>query len=494
MKSNLVIKLLAIGIAVVLTVVALQASRTGKAEQKAGDLEGLTAIDGGPEEPDNGLSLDPLANDFLKDEYGVDVDSPIETMRTLTNETRAVREQSRELQDENKALKLEIERLLKLEQSINTRIDNKLSAANKDDVQRQQQLEKTQNATRMMIASFEDRLKKLQNEKAEKPGPTFGQTTANGYDIGAAAIPAGLGYDDAGVQVDFDELVWTNPLDAVVDEKDPTKMSLPDFSSVSAVVPEAVKTKTAKAKDKEERLIKAYTVPDNATLIGSISMTAMLGRIPINGQVVDPYPFKVIVGEENLSSNGIHIPGVTGIIMTGIAKGDWTLSCVSGEITSMTFTFEDGAITTIPEPGGQSKKPIAWFSDRNGVPCITGDRITNAASFLTQRVALSTASAYAAAAAQSQFTTQTNATGGMTSGLTGDVNTAAKNSAVSSGLNEITDWLDARQESSFDAVYVQPGTELAIHITDELRIDYDPEGRKVNHYASIPRRSDTQLD
>jgi hypothetical protein len=103
LKSNLVIKLLAIGIAVVLTVVALQASRTGKAEQKAGDLEGLTAIDGGPEEPDNGLSLDPLANDFLKDEYGVDVDSPIETMRTLTNETRAVREQSRELQDENKA-------------------------------------------------------------------------------------------------------------------------------------------------------------------------------------------------------------------------------------------------------------------------------------------------------------------------------------------------------------------------------------------------------
>ena len=94
----------------------------------------------------------------------------------------------------------------------------------------------------------------------------------------------------------------------------------------------------SKKQTKEERSVKAYTIPINGTLIGSVSMTAMLGRIPINGQVIDPYPFKVMVGEENLSSNGIHIPGVTGIKMSGIAKGDWTLSCVSGEITSMTFT------------------------------------------------------------------------------------------------------------------------------------------------------------
>ena len=29
----------------------------------------------------------------------------------------------------------------------------------------------------------------------------------------------------------------------------------------------------------------------------------------VGSQVVDPYPFKIMVGEENLSSNGIHIPG-----------------------------------------------------------------------------------------------------------------------------------------------------------------------------------------
>ncbi len=249
-----------------------------------------------------------------------------------------------------------------------------------------------------------------------------------------------------------------------------------------------------KKKTKEERSIKAYTIPTNATLIGSVSMTAMLGRIPVNGQVVDPYPFKVMVGEDNLSSNGIKIPGVVGILMSGIAKGDWTLSCVSGDITSMTFTFDDGTIVTIPEPGTKATEPLAWFSDYNGIPCITGERITNAASYLSQRVGLTAAASYANASAATQFTTQANSDGSLTSGLTGDPTQVAANTAIAEGLNEVTDWLDQRQSSSFDAIYIPPGTEMAIHISEELRIDYDPEGRKVNHYAKINRRTDRHLD
>jgi hypothetical protein len=33
-----------------------------------------------------------------------------------------------------------------------------------------------------------------------------------------------------------------------------------------------------------------YTVPSNSTLMGSIAMTALIGRVPIDGTVNDPYP------------------------------------------------------------------------------------------------------------------------------------------------------------------------------------------------------------
>lgn len=76
-------------------------------------------------------------------------------------------------------------------------------------------------------------------------------------------------------------------------------------------------------------------------------MTALIGRIPIKGRVQDPLPFKVIVGAENLAANGLTIPGVDGMIASGLAVGDWNLSCATGRITSMTFVFRDGTIRTV---------------------------------------------------------------------------------------------------------------------------------------------------
>lgn len=496
MKSNIIIKGLAVFVVVILVVVLSkgrkeQAAPTAATGAPESQLNGLSAIESGPTQEDNGLEIDPLEEDFMEDEYGVDVDSPVETMRTLTNETRAVREDSIQLQEENKQLRQEIDKLLKMEESLTKRINSRFTNAERSAEDKQRELEHTQDLTRGLITKLEKRFEDLQ-----QGGKKTGKRTANGYDIGDADIPDGLGYDENGLPINADEIVWTNPIDAKVDPRDPTKISLPDFTaSVNETLPAiATRPPEDRKKSKEERSIKAYTIPINGTLLGSVSMTAMLGRIPVNGQVIDPYPFKIIIGEENLSSNGISIPGVVGIKMSGIAKGDWTLSCVSGEITTMTFTFQDGTIVTYPEPGTKSTKAIAWFSDKNGIPCITGDRITNAASYLTQRVGLTAAASYANAEAASQFTTTSNNSGGLTSGLTGDAKVVAKNTAISEGLNEVTDWLDARQENSFDAIYVRPGTELAVHITEELKIDYDPEGRKVNHYANFNRRTDKHLD
>ena len=41
-------------------------------------------------------------------------------------------------------------------------------------------------------------------------------------------------------------------------------------------------------------------------------MTALLGRVPIDGKVTDPYPFKVLIGKDNLTANGIQLPDVEG--------------------------------------------------------------------------------------------------------------------------------------------------------------------------------------
>ena len=95
-----------------------------------------------------------------------------------------------------------------------------------------------------------------------------------------------------------------------------------------------------------------YTVPRNATLIGSTAMTALVGRVPVQGQVRDPMPFKVITGADNLAANGLTVPGVQGMVWSGTAIGDWTLSCVTGRLDSVTFVFEDGTIRTSPATTG----------------------------------------------------------------------------------------------------------------------------------------------
>ena len=496
MKSNMLLKVGAVLlIIIVLGVVVIGKKKSKAAPEQAGvgtGMSGLTNIESGPVEADNGLINEYLTDDYLQEEYAVAVDSPVETMRTLTNETRAVREDSVQLQDETKGLQNSVGQLLKMEEQMNQRVERQFVKQKNEAEARDRTAKQTQTKTERLLKNLQDRIDSLQADKGNKGKK--GQQTANGFDVNGADIPTGLGYDENGMSVNYDEVVWVNPSDAIVDSKDPTKLSVPNFSEAKSTIADIAHSRKSEADKKKDRLIKAFTIPENATLLGSVAMTALLGRIPIGGQVSDPYPFKMIVGEENLSSNGIHIPGVNGIKMSGLAKGDWTLSCVSGQINSMTFTFYDGSIVTIPEPGTKASESLAWFSDKNGIPCVTGKRITNAVSYLSSRVGLTTAAGYANALAKAETTTSVNSNGGSSSAVTGNPNTLAQNMAISEGIGEVNDWLDARQSNSFDAVYVAPGTEVAIHITKELQIDYDPDGRKVNHYADIKSRSTHYLD
>jgi integrating conjugative element protein (TIGR03752 family) len=233
------------------------------------------------------------------------------------------------------------------------------------------------------------------------------------------------------------------------------------------------------------------TVPRNATLIGATAMTAMLGRVPIRGEVRDPMPFKVLTGAENLAANGYSVPGVAGMVWTGTAIGDWTLSCVSGELHSVTFVFADGSIRTVSSDeqrgqDGNTRRNLGWVSDAQGVPCVSGARKSNAAQALGQRIGVKAVEAATDAAAAAQTNTVIRDTGAVSTAVDGDLGAFVLGRSVADGSAEVAQWLAERQAQSFDAVFVPAGADLVIHVDRELAIDLDPNARKL-HYAADSR-------
>jgi integrating conjugative element protein (TIGR03752 family) len=277
-------------------------------------------------------------------------------------------------------------------------------------------------------------------------------------------IPPGLGLTPGELPADVQpDIRWLEPLDAPppVDEK---LLRVP-----------------LKAADKPPPKpdVKVYTLPQNATLTGSVAMTALIGRVPLNGTVSDPYPFKLLIGEDNLTANGIELPDVAGAVVSGIASGDWTLSCVRGQITSMTFVFHDGTIRTVPQGGksGNKQQEIGWLSDNQGLPCIPGERKSNAKEYLTSQFLLAGSGAAAQAFANGESTTVVE-DGSITSAVTGNNGQYVLGQAIGGGLKDTADWMKQHYGQMFDAVYVPPGHKVAVHLTEPLTIDYEPEGRR----------------
>lgn len=247
---------------------------------------------------------------------------------------------------------------------------------------------------------------------------------------------------------------------------------------------------------KGERVIKeatpVYTLPENSTLTGSVAMTALLGRVPVNGTISDPYPFKVLIGRDNLTANGIELPDMEGAVMSGTASGDWTLSCVRGTVHSITFVFRDGTVRTVPQSTSKANSDsnksqgseIGWLSDPHGLPCIPGERKSNAAEYIGSQFLLAGSAAAADAFANGQTTTTVDGTS-VTSAVTGNSGQYVLGQALGGGLKESADWFKQRYGQMFDAIYVPPGHPVAIHITRQIPVDYETQGRKVK-YAPLP--------
>ncbi|MGH8473766.1 MAG: TIGR03752 family integrating conjugative element protein, partial [Gammaproteobacteria bacterium] len=144
---------------------------------------------------------------------------------------------------------------------------------------------------------------------------------------------------------------------------------------------------------------------------------------------------------------------------------------------------------------GSEQEPLGELADAFGVPCVSGRRITDAASYLSQRVLVSAVGAAGDAAAAAQSTnTVSGLTGTGTSTVTGDLGKFIVGRTVRESAQDIEDWLDDRYADSFDAIFTVPGSTVSLLIQRELSIDYDPIGRKVRHANNIDPYRRSYLD
>jgi integrating conjugative element protein (TIGR03752 family) len=165
----------------------------------------------------------------------------------------------------------------------------------------------------------------------------------------------------------------------------------------------------------------------------------------------------------------------------------------------VTFVFDDGTIRTLSTDDrehrdGDARRDLGWISDAHGVPCISGERKSNAAAFLTQRIGAKAVEAAAQAAAAAQTATVIRDSGGITSSVAGDKGDYVLGRTLADAGSEIAAWLSERQAQNFDAVFVPAGGELAIHVDRELTIDRDPHGRRLKHDTITPATLTRPLD
>lgn len=243
--------------------------------------------------------------------------------------------------------------------------------------------------------------------------------------------------------------------------------------------------------DGASAVIPVYTLPDAATLVNNSTMTPLVGRVPVRNSLRDPFRFKLITGATNLASNGHRIPGIANAVWTGYAVGVREQSCVRAYIDTVTFTFEDGRITTARKGKGNESETasvndnLGYLTDRWGKPCIRGRYFNNAGSYLRDRGMAAFLDGLANAYAQAQVTTQRDYGGGLSSYISGNTYQYAFGKGVGNSAGEIADYVAERAEGAFDVIYVPPGIDVQIFIETQIAIDYDTDGRKLRYdYAS----------
>ena len=280
---------------------------------------------------------------------------------------------------------------------------------------------------------------------------------------------ASSGEFSVGAFTSSNDVEWVMPADAKEDGL---------FESFSKEK-ERINFGESKEEKEKDKFVQYATIDKEAILYDAVVLTELVGVTPYSGKVTSPYYFKIELGRENLMTSGIHLPHIAQMRMSGYAVGEWTTSCVQGVITSATFVFEDGTISSVGATESEAQGGgIGYLTDPYGSPCIKGRKYSDLMEYAAVAGGLAGLASIGEGCANAQFDVSETANG-LQQAFTGNSGELAVGEGLSGASNATAEVIAKRYENMPDLVIAPPGQYVVVQLTQQLEINYDPEGRKI---------------
>lgn len=434
-------------------------------------------------------------------------------------EIRELQQQSRQQADKNldeiSRLKLEIQRLLKQADDVESGQDLVGQVKDSMSTELKQLAESIATLQQAVSDTAQNSAKQIQQLQQHVDQQLADKTneldTANSLDLGTLPTvasnesPENMVKSNSLITKPYGSLRTTtqptatsNPLNGLSSFVDKTTANLglspisldgkpvSNTNNTTQVTANSTTVQTSKQKE-WPTVFPVYTLPSNTIMSDANLITPLIGSVPnITGSVTDPYFFKVEIGAANLAANGHTIPGVAKMIASGYATGVREQSCARGYINSLTFIFIDGRIVEQGKPaqaGDSNGQALGYIADPWGKPCITGEYVNNSGDYLMSRGAASFLEAAAQGLAQGQISYESDANGTRQAFLDGNMWSFVLGQGVSGSAAEIASYIRDRALNAVDIVYVPQNRPVQIFLNEMIEIDYDSKARVVNYYA-----------
>ena len=229
----------------------------------------------------------------------------------------------------------------------------------------------------------------------------------------------------------------------------------------------------------DDTAARPLTIPP-ATVIKGVTLTATIGRLPVRGQLNEPWPVKVLSTIEGYAPNGYAVDAAQ-MIWDGKAFGDANFECVRVVLTRVTSVLP-GAVISFVE-ATDNDKGLGYLSDAQGQPCLKGKLVSNAAKQMTAEAILGIAQGVGEGYADTQRTRTVSSEGNTVESVTGEEVRVLIGQGFAKSVNNVRNYLASRYDV-WDAIYVPPEQAVVINVDQPLEFVYD-EKRKLYDASSF---------
>lgn len=236
------------------------------------------------------------------------------------------------------------------------------------------------------------------------------------------------------------------------------------------------------------KAIPYYTIPENTALIDVRPLQPLIGVIPLDGTVVDPETVLFSIGKKGLLANRWTLPpAIKGVQGSATCTGifEITKGNVKCAITSLTFIFNDGRISTVT---AESNTSLGKLTDHFGNDYIPGILHTNIGWNAAGTGFFSMVQGAGGAFANAQVETNSNSAGTFSNTSIKNAGYYAAGQGLESSGQAFNSWWQTVMKSTTNYVFV-PNWDASTHhllqlnavITAPVAINYNPTGRKVDY-------------